>query len=43
MCYEECNTCEVSVSEIGNCGHILKGKCCDMDNMKCQIQVYFLL
>lgn len=41
MCFEECDTCEASISQIGDCGHIIQGKCGDID-MKCQIKVYFL-
>jgi len=40
MCYEECNICEDFSSKIGDCGHNIEGKCCDIENMKCQIKVY---
>lgn len=42
MCYEECNRCEDFSSVFGDCGHIIQGKCCDIENMKCQIKVYFI-
>jgi len=42
MCHEEC-TCQEFISQISDCGHILKGKCSDIENMKCDIKVYIFL
>jgi len=41
MCYEECS-CQVLISEISDCGHIIQGKCSDIENKKCDIKVYYL-
>lgn len=41
MCFEECK-CEVLISQVGNCNHTLQGKCCDIENIKCQFKVYFV-
>lgn len=43
MCYEECNPCEVFCNKSGDCGHILEGRCCDIDTMNCQIKVHLKL
>lgn len=40
MCYEDCS-CQVWISEISDCGHIIQGKCCDVENIKCDIKVNF--
>lgn len=42
MCYEECGTCENFTSEFGVCGHNIQGKCCDIENTKCQMKVCFI-
>ncbi|XP_025207579.1 NFX1-type zinc finger-containing protein 1-like isoform X2 [Melanaphis sacchari] len=38
MCYEDCS-CQVLISQISDCGHIVKGKCCDIENIKCDVKV----
>ncbi|XP_060875365.1 NFX1-type zinc finger-containing protein 1-like [Metopolophium dirhodum] len=42
MCHEECS-CQELINEITNCGHIVQGKCSDIENMKCDIKVKKLL
>lgn len=39
MCFEEYK-CEELVSTTYDCGHTTQGKCCDIENSKCQIKVY---
>jgi len=41
MCHEECS-CQVLISKISDCGHIIQGKCSEIENMKCDTKVYFL-
>lgn len=42
MCHEEC-LCQELINEITNCGHIVQGKCSDIEYMKCDIKVYFFI